>query len=240
LLGVVREQRICWGSNVACSEIGEQRIFARAAVAVAVVAFRLAAEQLVAQLLRGSELRLASLYRIELGSECRHLRRDLVVSDRLRHLVEGGGSAAAIELADMDRHRLVCRRRTGPIAHLLGVGGPLNGKGLWTPDCFEQRPIGTLRCAVHRAGDIGQAHLDRVGRRSLSLLGCWIAQPAAGCTHVPEIAADQVTLTGIEMQNGRKRRVCVRLRLAIAEASAHGAGVGAGSAIELRQRPFLA
>jgi hypothetical protein len=56
-----------------------------------------------------------------------------------------------------------------------------------------------LRCAVHRAGDIGQTHLDWVGRRPLCLLGRWIAQPAAGCTHVPEIAADQITLTGIVM-----------------------------------------
>ena len=113
------------------------------------------------------------------------------------------------------------------------VAGPLNGKGLWTPDCFEQGPIGALRCAVHRAGDIGQAHLDRVGRRPLCLLCRWIAQATARCTHVPEIAANQITLTGIVMQNGRKRRVGVRLRLAIAEAGAHGAGIGAGRAIEL-------
>src|SRR5215470_16005157 len=47
----------------------------------------------------------------------------------------------------------------------------------------------------------------------------------------------RITLTGIEMQNGRKWRVGVCLWLAITEAGAHGAGIGAGCAIELRHRP---
>jgi hypothetical protein len=69
LLGVV-----CRRSGIARGEIGEQRILARAAVAVAVVALRLGAKQLVARLLLGRELRLACQSRIELGGERRRLR----------------------------------------------------------------------------------------------------------------------------------------------------------------------
>jgi hypothetical protein len=57
------------------------------------------------------------------------------------------------------------------------------------------------------------------------------------CTHVPDIAANEVTLTGVVVQNGRKRRVGVRLRLAVAEARTHGTRIGAGRAVELRHRP---
>jgi len=48
-------------------KIGEQRILAGSAVAVAGVALRFAAEKVVAQLLLRRELRLARLHRVELS-----------------------------------------------------------------------------------------------------------------------------------------------------------------------------
>jgi hypothetical protein len=53
----------------------------------------------------------------------------------------------------------------------------------------------------------------RVRRRSLRLLGRWIAKTTAGGTHVPEIAAYQIALARIVVQNRRERGIGVRLRL---------------------------
>src|SRR6266480_4690114 len=51
IFGVVREPRIGGDADIAGGEIGEQRILAGSAVAVAVVAFRLAPEEVIADLL---------------------------------------------------------------------------------------------------------------------------------------------------------------------------------------------
>ena len=166
------------------------------------VALSFPAEQLVAQLLLRGELRLARLHRVELRRECRHLGRCLIAGDRLRHLVECRGGASAIELAEMDRHWIVGRCGPGLVTDLLHVLRPRDREGLLAPNSFEQRTIGPLRRAIDRAGDVGQAHLDRIGRRSLRLFGRRVAQSASGRTHVPEIAADQITLAGIVMQHG--------------------------------------
>src|SRR5690349_2023142 len=77
-LGVVGKARVCRSPDVAGGEIGEQRIFARPAVAVAGVALRLSPEQSVARLLLRRELRLACLNRVELRREVRHLRGGFV------------------------------------------------------------------------------------------------------------------------------------------------------------------
>jgi hypothetical protein len=62
--GVVRQVGIGGRSDIAGGEIGEKRIFARSAVAMAIVAFRLAAEQLISPLLLRRELSLPGLVHI--------------------------------------------------------------------------------------------------------------------------------------------------------------------------------
>src|ERR1700730_10914631 len=94
-------------------------------------------------------------------------------------------------------------------------------KACWPHTFFEQGAIRPLRSAMDRADDIRQAHFHWVGRRPLRLLGGRVAKPAAGRTHVPEIPADEVTLSGIVVQHGCEGRIGVRLRLAIAESRAH-------------------
>ena len=106
-------------------------------------------------------------------------------------------------------------------ADLLDVFRPCDRESLRSPHAFEHGAIGPLRGAIDRAGDIGQAHFHRVGRRTFRLLGGGVAEPAAGRTHIPEISADEITLPRIVMQHGRERCVGVRLRLAIAESRAH-------------------
>jgi len=137
----------------------------------------------------------------------------------------------------MDRRRIVGWRRSWPVADLLHVCRPLDRKSLRTPNLFEQRAIGPLRRAIDRTGNVGQAHLDGVGRRPLRLLGSGVAQSAASRAHVPEIAANEIALARIVMQDGRKRRIGVPLRLAIAKSCAHRTGMGSGRPIQFRHRP---
>src|ERR1700756_2384513 len=74
---IVRKPRVRRGSDVAGSEVGEQRVLAGPAVAVTGVALRLSAEQVVACLLLFRKLRLAGEYRVELRGKRRHLGRGL-------------------------------------------------------------------------------------------------------------------------------------------------------------------
>jgi hypothetical protein len=133
----------------------------------------------------------------------------------------------------MHRQRIAAGRRARTGADLLHIVGPSDREGLCSPHLFEQGPIGPLRGAIDGAGDVGEPHFHRVGRRPLRLLRGRVAQSAAGGPHVPEVAADEIALTGIVMQDGRERRIGVRLRLAVAKSRAHRPGIGARGAVEL-------
>ena len=136
----------------------------------------------------------------------------------------------------MDRQQVAGRRRPRPIADLLHLARPSDHEGLLSPHAFEQRAIGALRRAIDKARDVRQAHLHRVGRRPLRLLGGRIAEPAAGRAHVPEIAADKIALATIVVQYRRERRVGVRLRLAVAEPRPHRAGISGFGPVQLGYR----
>src|SRR5262249_32028529 len=145
-------------ADIARGEVGEEGILAGPAVAMAVVALRLAAEQPVAHLLLRGELRLARKHRIELRGEGRYLGRGLIAGDGLRHLIEGRGGPAAIQFAEMDRHRIVGGWRSRLVTDLFHIVRPRNREGLPAPNAFEQGAIRPLRGAVDRTGDVGQAH----------------------------------------------------------------------------------
>src|SRR5438270_11212624 len=74
-LRIIRKQRIGRSSDVARGEVGEQRFFAGATIAVTLVASRLATKEVITGLLLRGELRLFAHYRIELRRERRHLVR---------------------------------------------------------------------------------------------------------------------------------------------------------------------
>jgi hypothetical protein len=109
----------------------------------------------------------------------------------------------------VDRHRIARRWGAGLITHLLHIAGPVDGERLRAPYPFEEGAVRPLRRAIHRANVVRQPHFDGIGRRPLCLLGRGIAQATAGGAHVPEIAAYQIALAGIVMQNGRERRIGV-------------------------------
>ena len=76
----------------------------------------------------------------------------------------------------------------------------------------------------------------RVGWRSFGLFGRRIAQTSAGRAHIPEIAANKITLAGVVVQNGRERRIGVRLRLALAVSRAHRTWIRSSRPIDVRHR----
>jgi hypothetical protein len=166
----------------------------------------------------------------------RYLGRGLIAGDGLRHLIEGRRGAAAIQFAEMDRHRIVGGWRSRLVTYLLHIVRPRDREGLSAPNAFKQGAIRPLRSAVHGTRDVGEPHFDGIGRGSLRLLGRGITQSAAGRTHVPEIAADEIALAGIVMQHGCKRRIGVRLRLAVAESCAHRTGIGTSRPVQFRNR----
>src|SRR6202158_487298 len=106
VLLIVRKPRGGWSTDIAGGEGGEQRVFAGPAVTVTLVAFCLAAEQVVALLLLRRELRFLREHRVELRGKRRHLGRGFIAGDGLRHLIEGGADPAAIDRAQMNRQRL--------------------------------------------------------------------------------------------------------------------------------------
>src|SRR6266481_4693833 len=69
IFAIVRKPRVGGSADIAGGEVSEQRVLARPAVAVTFIASRLAAEQIVALLLRRRELRLLGEHRVEFRSE---------------------------------------------------------------------------------------------------------------------------------------------------------------------------
>src|SRR5215470_7972971 len=112
----------------------------------------------------------------------------------------------------MNREGIYGGRRSRLITDLLRVARPSNRKSLMSPDFFEKRTIRPLRSSVDRTRNIWQPHLDGIGGRPLGLFSRRIAQSATGCTHVPEISPDQVTLGRIVVKYRRQRRIGMRLR----------------------------
>jgi len=68
----------------------------------------------------------------------------LVASDRLRHLIERRVNPAAIQLAEMYRHWIVCGCRARSVTDLLHVVRPLDCEGLLAPNPLEQGAIRSL------------------------------------------------------------------------------------------------
>src|SRR6266853_3829097 len=118
---IERKPRISGRSDVAGGEIGEQRVFARPAVAVAGVALCLAAEQVVARLLLRRKLCLAREHGVVLRGKGCYLGGGLVTGDGLRHLIERRGGPAAIHLAEMYRRWIVGGWRARLVTDLLHV-----------------------------------------------------------------------------------------------------------------------
>src|SRR6202007_895896 len=121
-------------SDIGRGKVGEQRIFARAAVAVTRIALRLAAEQVVTRLLLRRELRLLREDGVELRGQGGHLGRGLIAGDRLPHLIECRRAPPAIQFSEMDRQRVGGGGGSWLVADLLDVARPRERERLRAPD----------------------------------------------------------------------------------------------------------
>jgi hypothetical protein len=140
--------------------------------------------------------------------------------------------STAIYRTQVYGRRIVGRWRTRSVADLLDVGRPRDRERLWAPYRLEAIVIRSFRGAVHRACDIGQPHLGRIGRRTFGLFGRRIAKTSPGRAHVPEVAAHQIALALVVVQHRSKRRIGRGLRLAFAKTGPDGSGVRTGGPIE--------
>src|SRR5260370_41121289 len=184
-----RTPRVGGGLDVAGGEVGEKRVFTRPAAAVAGVALRLAAEQVVARLLLRRKLCLAGEHGIVLRGKGCYLGGGLVAGYRLRHLIECRGGPAAIHVAEMYRHWIVGGWRARLVTDLLHVARPLDCEGLVAPNPLEQTAVRPLRSTIKRARCVRQAHFHGVCRGTLRLIGGRLTQSSAGRTAVPKNVA---------------------------------------------------
>src|ERR1700686_854998 len=121
----------------------------------------------------------------------------------------------------MDRVLIVRGWRPWSCTDLFDVGRPVNIERVCAPHLLKKLTIGSLRKAVRNTSRIRQTHFYGICRRSLPLFGAWILQAVAACAHIPEIAANKVTLECVVVEHRREGRVHVALRLSIAETRSH-------------------
>jgi len=91
-----------------------------------IVAFGLAAKQVIPFLLLWSKLSLSGKHSIVFGREGRDLVRGLITGNRLRHLIESCAGSTPIRRAQIDGLGIVRQRRTGSVADLLDIGRPID------------------------------------------------------------------------------------------------------------------
>src|SRR5580704_1682558 len=113
----------------------------------------------------------------------------------------GATSVCSIQV---DRVLIIRGWRTWSRTDLFHVGRPVNVERVRPPDGLKELPIGSAGKAVRNTGRIRQAHFYGIRRRSLRLFGAGVLQAVAARAHIPEIAADKVTLECIVMEHGGK------------------------------------
>src|SRR5467141_2929983 len=211
------QSRISGDAEITGGKVRKQGLFAGAAVAVTLVAARLAAEQVIAQFFLRRELVVSCLRVVVFGREGTHFWREFVCGNGQPELVIYVIGAKSVCRTQVDRLLIIRRWRPWSRANSFRVARPLNGKRVRAPHGLKELAIGSTGKAVRNAGGIGQTHFYGIGRRALRLFGAWVLQAVAARAHVPEIATDKVALERVVMEHRREGRVHVALRLSVAE-----------------------
>src|SRR6266849_3340080 len=168
---------------------------------MALVASRLAAEQLIAQFFLRRELVVSCLHVVVLGREGTHFWRKLICGNGQPELVIYVIGAKSVGRTQVDRLLIIRRWRPWSRANFFRIARPLNGKRVRAPHGLKELAIGSTGKAVRNTGRIGQTHFYRIRRRSLRLFGAWILQAVAARTHIPEIPTDKIALEIIVVEH---------------------------------------
>src|SRR5712692_4843706 len=212
------QSRIFGDAEITGGKVRKQGLFPGPAVAMTLVASRLAAEELITQFFRRRELVFFRLHVVVFRREGTHLWRELVCGNGQPELVIDVIGASSVSGTQVERELIIRRWRPWSRANPFRIARPLNGKRVRAPHGLKELAVGSVGKAVRNTGRVGQTHFYRIGRRSLRLLGAWILQAEAARAHIPEIATDKVALERVVVEHGREGCVHVALRLSIAEA----------------------
>src|SRR6266849_3042440 len=224
-------------AEITGGKVRKQGLFPGPAVAMTLVASRLAAEQLIAQFFLRRELVVSCLHVVILRREGTHLWRELVCGNGQSELVIYVIGAKSVCRTQVDRELILRRGRPRSRANAFRIARPLNGERVRAPHGLKELAIGSLGKPVRNTGGIGQTHFHGIRRRSLRLFSAWILQAVAAGAHIPEIPTHEVTLKCVVVEHGREGCVHVALRLSIAEPRSHGSRIRYGSLIQRLNRP---
>src|SRR5229473_3949680 len=111
---------------------------------MALVASRLAAEQLIAQFFLRCELIASCLHGIVLRGEGTHLWRELVCGNRQREFVVDVIGASAVCWTQVERELIILRRRPWSRANFFRIARPLHGKRVRAPHGLKELAIGSV------------------------------------------------------------------------------------------------
>src|SRR5713226_3943502 len=211
------QSRIFGDAEITCGKVCKQGLFPGPAVAMTLVASRLAAEELITQFFLRRELVVSCLHVVVLRREGTHFWRELICGNGQPELVIYVIGAKSVCRTQVERELIILRRRPWSRANFFRIARPLHGKRVRAPHGLKELAIGSVGEAVRNTGRIGQTHFHGIGRRSLRLFGAWILQAVAARAHVPEIATHEVALERVVVEHRREGRVHIALRLSIAE-----------------------
>src|SRR5216683_2252252 len=204
-------------AEITGGKVRKQGLFPGPAVAMTLVASRLAAEELITQFFLRRELVVSCLHVVVLRREGTHLWRELVCGNGQPELVIDVIGASSVSGTQVERELIILRWRPRSRTDLFHVARPLNGKRVHAPHGLKKLAIGSVGKAVGNTGRIGQTHFHGIGRRSLRLFGAWILQTVAARTHIPEIPTHKVALERVVVEHRREGCVHVALWLSVAE-----------------------
>src|SRR5713226_5873976 len=143
-LVVELQSRISGDAEITGSKVRKQGFFPWPAVAMALVASRLAAEQVIAQFLLRRELVLSRLHGIVLRREGTHLWREFVCGNGQPEAVIGMVGPSSVCRAEMDRVQIIRGWRPRSRTDLFHVGRPLNGERVRPPHGLKKLAIGSV------------------------------------------------------------------------------------------------
>src|SRR5713101_3074583 len=195
------QSRISGDAEITGGKVRKQGLFPGPAIAMTLVASRLAAEQLITQFFLRRELVVSCLHVVVLGREGTHLWRELICGNGQPELVIDVIGAKSVGRTQVERELIILRWRPWSRANPFHIARPLNGKRVRAPHGLKELAIGSVGEAVRNTGRIGQTHFHGIGRRSLGLFGAWILQAVAAGAHIPEIPTDKIALEGVVVEH---------------------------------------
>src|SRR6266436_2159531 len=219
------QSRISGDAEITGGKVRKEGFFPGPAVAMTLVASRLAAEQLIAQFFLLRELVVSCLHVIVLGREGTDFWREFVCGNGQSELVVDVIGAKSVCWTQVDREQIVLRWRPWSRADLFHVARPLKGKRVRAPHGLKELAVGSGGKAVRNTRGIWQTHFHGIRRRSLRLFGARILQAEAARAHNPEIPTDKIALERVVVEHWREGRVHVALWFAVAETRSDGSRI---------------